>query len=109
MSSGTGTLPRRGFLSRSKSMGTLVSDANNQSTALLRSMEEAVRKADDAIAADDKAINEMDRAIAALKLETDRLERQITQEEAIVASMAPDKGIGNAMKNFDDMMIGVKQ
>merc|ERR1711862_387156 len=109
LSASNTTLPRaspsgrRGFLSRSKSAGQILGEAGAQSTTLLQNLTKAVRDTEQEIAQDEKSLKEMKRQLDMMRAEAERLERRIAEEERVVDAMRPDRGLGNAMNQFDRM------
>eukprot|EP00405_Crypthecodinium_cohnii_P012035 CAMPEP_0206426378 /NCGR_PEP_ID=MMETSP0324_2-20121206/4339_1 /ASSEMBLY_ACC=CAM_ASM_000836 /TAXON_ID=2866 /ORGANISM="Crypthecodinium cohnii, Strain Seligo" /LENGTH=212 /DNA_ID=CAMNT_0053891315 /DNA_START=27 /DNA_END=665 /DNA_ORIENTATION=+ len=99
---------KRGFMSRHKTVGVVVGENSAQATALIGNLAASLKALEDEIAKDEKSLKEMNNNLEKMQQDTDRLGRQIAREEAIVASMAPEQGLGAAMKSFDNFMTEVK-
>mmetsp|Transcript_108601 Transcript_108601/g.188614 ORF Transcript_108601/g.188614 Transcript_108601/m.188614 type:complete len:208 (-) Transcript_108601:18-641(-) len=95
---------------KAKSISTWgVAKVGSESTAKLKNLENAVKDLDAQILADEKSLNEMNRNIETWQLAADRLQRKIDEEVAIVEAMSPDRGLGQAIKQFDGYMTDVKR
>merc|ERR1711862_281242 len=80
----------------------------SQATALCKNLDTEIKELESTIQKDEKSLKEMDTNLDAMKLEADRLQRKLAEEEKLVNAMSPGEGLGMAIKQFDNEMDRVK-
>lgn len=96
-------------MSRHKTCGMVTGENCSQASMLLLNLDKAMKDMEAQLELDNKSLREMDKNLAHMKLEADRLKRQINTEEQFIEAMGAQGDLGKAMREFEGFMGDVKR